>query len=386
MNKHFSAWLGTVMVAAACSGFIAGCGDSGSGSARAPEEAGTPDALPHAPGPDARKTLGAGGGAGDTARTPDGRAAPDAAVPRLPVGASCSTDADCGGLTCLKSTDTVPTFGGGPAGGYCTRECTPASTDAGALNSAQATCSAINPLADCVRLDASTLKAYCFLSCLPGQFPQAYKCGGRADLACYPLSSSLGFCTPTCSTDADCGSRKCDLGSGYCTDPKPAGAPMGTPCGPGSALEAKGGKCDGFCLDASPSPNGPPLMFCSGQCVLGEFGCGTRLNASGVAVPGPGVCAIPQSPASSTSDSAFCAQACDCDGDCLDPDTVCAKYADPPIPGLKYGACIPPTLFGVPFQGKACSDSGTDAGTRKPDAGSVRDAGGAGGATDARAD
>src|SRR6188768_321753 len=41
------------------------------------------------------------------------------------IGMACTADGDCGGgFTCLKPADTSPAlFGGGAAGGYCTKSC-----------------------------------------------------------------------------------------------------------------------------------------------------------------------------------------------------------------------------------------------------------------------
>src|SRR6185503_18684089 len=37
---------------------------------------------------------------------------------------ACAADTDCGmGLVCSKASDTEPVFGGGVAGGYCTKSC-----------------------------------------------------------------------------------------------------------------------------------------------------------------------------------------------------------------------------------------------------------------------
>lgn len=387
-------WLRIGIVAAACAGAVAACSEATEGQAAIPTEAGPSGGaangsggarnMPgpagsggaqHVSGPDSQAPdVAATGGAPHDGATNVGGTPGDGAATTDPVGEPCEKDSDCkSGLTCLKSSDTVPIIGGGPAAGYCTKECTPEGTDAGALQSAQALCSAVSPLASCIRLSSSTLKAYCFSSCFPGQVPASFKCGARTDLACAPLASGVGFCSPLCSSDAECGSRICDLRSGYCQDAPSGSAPMGTPCGPGSALDKAGGQCAGTCVSVPKPGSSTPLSYCSGLCTLGGVGCGSRLTSSNTIIPGAGVCALSPSSFSGAGDVGFCAQACDCDGDCLHPETVCAKFPGTALPGQRYGACLP-IFFGTPLQGRPCGDSGPGPGPT--DAGSPGDASG----------
>jgi hypothetical protein len=216
------------------------------------------------------------------------------------------------------------------------------------------------------------------MACLPGQ--GTFQCA-RTDQACAPLARGIdGFCEPVCGSDADCGGgRICDFSTGYCTDPKSSkGAPIGTVCGTGSALEKSGGHCDGFCLSIATSATAT-ISICSGACVLGELGCGTRVTSSGTGIPGEGVCAIPLSPFPGAFDLGYCAESCACDSECPGG-TICWKYLTKPISGLKDGACVPPMLFGNTLPGTSCGDAGTDGGSPKRDAGDAgpksRDAGG----------
>src|SRR5438034_256313 len=67
------------------------------------------------------------------------------------VGKGCAKDADCAaGLTCLKPSDNIAPGVGGPAGGYCSKERTPKSNDAGPLTGAQALCAALDQASICV--------------------------------------------------------------------------------------------------------------------------------------------------------------------------------------------------------------------------------------------
>jgi hypothetical protein len=231
-----------------------------------------------------------------------------------PLGTPCSSNNDCrGGLTCLKSTDNLAP-GSGPPNGVCTTECSiPANHDL---------CDSLN--GTCVRFSAAINKSYCMEQCTIGEAPTPEsKCHGREDMVCMSLEPEGAGCIPLCATDADCDSRKCDLGTGFCRDVVTPGAPIGSPCSADD--ECAGAICYPFVLsDASISPG-----VCSAACRLGNIeGCGFRTSPLDA---GPAVGACLLSPRSSkTGDLGICAQLCDTVNDCStqDPRWNCLLDAD----------------------------------------------------------
>src|SRR5260221_49604 len=88
---------------------------------------------------------------------------------------------------------------------------TPVGPEACAANATM--CSAFGGL--CVGFDAAGTKGYCLESCRLGSpTVGAMKCHGRQDVTCEPFGSATApsfGCMPLCLSDADCGTRKCDL-------------------------------------------------------------------------------------------------------------------------------------------------------------------------------
>jgi hypothetical protein len=226
-----------------------------------------------------------------------------------PLGTACSSNSDCtGGLTCLKSSDNIIP-GSGPPNGICTTECVTAANES-FCNSFGGTC---------VGLSAATSKAYCLESCTTGTvaIPES-KCHGRHDMVCATLDPAGFACIPLCATDADCGSRKCDLGTGLCTDFVTPGAPIGSPCTVDS--DCAGAICYSFVVtDAAASPG-----VCSALCRLGTVeGCGFRASALDAGPP-VGACLLGPSGAGN-GDPGVCSQLCDTVDDCTtqDPRWTC---------------------------------------------------------------
>ncbi len=203
------------------------------------------------------------------------------------VGTECTGDADCrGGLICLASNDAT-TSSGGPAHGYCTKEC-----DA-------------EPGAACDDLDARcwTLlmgpAKHCLLSCIPG-LPGV--CHGREDLACMLISGDTGLCVPVCASDDDCDPEFCHPGTGFCVSNPAVSDPIGTPC---TAVMSPYSTCKA-CLGLGGGPPEPGV--CSKVCVATRSdacGDGARCIALGTGVaPKPGTLG-------------WCYQSCATDGECL---------------------------------------------------------------------
>jgi len=231
-----------------------------------------------------------------------------------PLGTPCDSNLDCsGGLTCLKSSDNlIP--GSGPPNGICTTDCSTAT--------AESLCKSFDGI--CVSFSATSSKAYCLESCTTGRVPTPEsKCHGREDMVCAALEPAGFGCIPLCATDADCGSRKCDLGTGFCTDFVTPGAPIGSPCLIDS--DCAGAICYPFVFsDAGPSPG-----VCTAACRLGTTeGCGFRTSALDAGPP-VGACLLGPSSAA-PGDTGICAQLCDTVNDCTtqDPRWTCLPDAD----------------------------------------------------------
>ncbi|MBI5532426.1 MAG: hypothetical protein HY898_06910 [Deltaproteobacteria bacterium] len=244
---------------------------------------------------------GSGGGSGSDA-APDEEHGGD-----FRFGLPCDEDSECYPGVCLAATS-VSLFGGGPARGMCTIEC---STNPGA-------CEAASPSFACVETGPSTggtAAAFCFMSCVQGppyqQDFDAKKCHGRHDMACTYLGEGAGVatavCLPTCRNDSDCPSpRKCDPRSRVCVDFPHDGLPIGASCGVQTSVDA-GAECAGVCLSPSNQQDADAMgllnlgSFCSERCVLGDLeSCGYPET------PHRGVCLV-ATPVSGPGDEAFCA-------------------------------------------------------------------------------
>src|SRR5262249_6391646 len=148
------------------------------------------------------------------------------------------------------------------------------------------------------------------------------KCHKRHDMACAdPRGRGIGYCKPTCRGDFDCASanRVCDLSDGVCKDKLDAirTLPAGSKCDPNANTDRCAGACVGIISgDASTTDIG----FCSGFCKLGDQGCGFDPSSSD---PVDSFCLFGTSMQSDLDDLGFCAQLCDCNDDCRDPDFVC---------------------------------------------------------------
>jgi hypothetical protein len=209
------------------------------------------------------------------------------------LGAVCQSDADCGTLTCLKSSDDLAVFGGGPGNGYCSSTCATDDDCPGGV------CLGTGPDARCVE------------SCILGDPMLMYldsdldrnKCHGREDVRCQTVDSN-DICVPTCRSDADCDGRKCDPRLAACVDTPNTGLPRGDFCDPNHTPP----DCAGVCVTF----NGGGAM-CSNWCTLG----GPDLDAECGGLTS-GLCVF--SPTGhELGDAAFCTEACSLQSDCQNP-------------------------------------------------------------------
>jgi hypothetical protein len=294
-------------------------------------------------------------------REGDGKGGTSGEGPTAAVGARCAQDGDCtGGLTCIRSTSNE-FLGGGPAGGYCSLNC-----------ASDVECTAIDEESECV-VSAEGAAGLCLRTCL-SQDPRSLaenKCLGRVDLACNseaylglaPFSGSrqAGWCYPQCASDADCGSRRCDLARGLCVDTLTEGLPIGSRCT--QHADCAGRLCIGLADGEA---------FCSAPCVFGlPIGCGYGVSAQtrGAA------CFLPQQQGFLSSegrgDVGFCTQLCSENADCTQAERgwVCDETDDAVERFNRPGYCdLPdPTDGGV--------DGGDDASTPSQPPPSVSDAG-----------
>jgi hypothetical protein len=235
---------------------------------------------------------------------PQNEAGADAAA--SPLGTSCASTAECGGgLTCLKPSDNIVP-GAGPPNGLCTADCTTAAN--------QNLCKSLGGI--CVALTAMS-KAFCMEPCTEGKVgtPES-KCHGRHDSVCSPLDTPGSFaCVPICETDADCGTRKCDLGTGLCADVLTPGSPIGSSC-------LRDSDCAGlFCYPFESGPDASSSAgVCTAICRLGNVeACGFRTSPLDAGPP-VGACLLASSSAD-VGDIGICAQLCDTVNDCGSTDS-----------------------------------------------------------------
>jgi hypothetical protein len=261
------------------------------------------------------------------------------------IGAACNNDGQCtAGLRCLLSTGndfgtTNTPQAGGPAGGYCTMDCSDA-----------AECQAVDSASDCQPVSEGG--SICLRTCLSKDpRPGENKCLNRSTLACnstvvlglenFALTRQDGWCLPLCGSDADCGGRTCNLTTGLCSDTPSEGLPIGALCNPTESPAVCAG---GFCLPVSDTEG-----VCAAACRLSSLtpgavsGCGYGTAAD----PREAACLLPYA-GISTQDSeglgdiGICLELCDVPEDCGQPGWRCIVEA-----GLnellgRPGYCLPP--------------------------------------------
>jgi hypothetical protein len=305
-------------------------------------------------------TAGAGGsGTGGSANAGGGAAGAGAGVvdsvfdPLIrPIGAPCSTDADCptapdgdAPLFCITPTSTEEFDTGSPQGGYCSARC-----------SASEECQALDELSVCGFLDESGANGFCIgvcitgdsnLKCLPGT--ETSETTARAQ-ACFPIpgQQEVGACLPVCQSDAACGEGLfCDLGAtglGVCTATAPVGGDIGAPC----TEETQAADCrSGLCVTLRDAAGNDAGSFCTANCTFGLIeGCGFDQPSS---VPRDAACLQSQLDVNGPGDIGFCFELCDADADCEQEGWVCgAMPAALQTAFGRVGECGPPEPGAAP--------------------------------------
>jgi hypothetical protein len=307
---------------------------------------GRPDAAGQPGGGGDTSSSGAAGGS-DAGSGAGGEAGSGGAPDDLPVGsaklgARCDSTAQCSDprapdLFCLAPDDA--SLGAAPPSGLCTADC-----------ETHEDCEAIAPGALCEDVLWNGSR-YCIEGCVPGDPAEGTsKCHDRHELACTPLyladtqdpctlPSECFFgetcmagtcqvifagCLPACQGDNDCACQGdeceqelyCDktYQVGNCVPEVQTGKKLGEPC---TVTNQEPDECLGFCLQDSP---GGSTGHCSEGCSYGypcafdeasqryEGSCAYRIGL--VTDPGRG-------------DFGYCASACACTEQCIDPALVC---------------------------------------------------------------
>jgi hypothetical protein len=277
---------GTIAGAAGQGGKGGQGGTGGPGKAGAGELAGAGSSGKAQGGAAGAGVAGTGGSSGGGQELP--------AVANL--GARCGSDSDCGdGGKCLQATGS-DLFDGGPAGGFCTIDCSQYLKDSKGKAPPdlpkQYPCDpTVNPNEPGVQISAICLdfaasagdppQGYCTPLCAFGQPAgetalNPAKCGGRDDVVCYPLARADGtleqaFCRPYCQTSQGSGQcpdgSVCDQSSGVCVKSKPPDLKAN---GRGCTITTDPGapqECAGLCVRLHDPAKSPPAKAASGICV-----------------------------------------------------------------------------------------------------------------------
>jgi hypothetical protein len=274
------------------------------------------------------------------------------------LGFACSVNANCGaGLKCLTSTASINAFGGGgPANGYCSKDC---STDSEC------------PSGSVCYIGPGQSVGVCLLSCDVGpqlssidELLDPNKCNGREDVRCGPLYGATFGCLPTCGRNDQCtAGRVCDPRTALCVNAPSTGLPMGDQCDPMASTP----ECAGVCVSF-----GGGTTSCSSPCVLG----GDFSDPTAVADCGgldKGLCAFAVS-GNGAGDYAYCAEACKTQDSCQNPSFWCADVGLPDS-GYCFGAsacpngqfdCTNPNTCTQTKYGPFCLDAKYPLGTAVP--------------------
>jgi len=265
------------------------------------------------------------------------------------VGRACGEDTECGtGLRCFRS-GANEFFGGGPARGYCSIEC-----------SQNPDCTGVDPQSQCD-------SGMCLRTCRSQNptSPRENKCLSRVDVVCQSEAylgiaefsgvRQRGLCLPQCGSDEDCEGRFCDLARGLCVSAQPSGAPVGASC------EVDADCLGRRCINATSSGS---EKLCTAPCVFGPpVGCGDGVSAD----PRNYVCLQPLISGFVSSeglgDVGFCVEMCDVDGDCSQVQNGFACQPDARVARLgRAGICVVPAPDAGADGGDAGPDTGVDSG------------------------
>jgi hypothetical protein len=234
------------------------------------------------------------------------------------LGLACAADGDCGpNLKCLTADANVPALGGGPAAGYCSKDCK-TDTDCPGL--------------DQVCLSAGTGKpGVCLLPCTLGPALanlndplDPAKCQGREDVRCTTLNTAATVfaCVPSCGRDDQCpAGLACDQRTAVCVAKPNTGLPLGAKCDQGASPPQCAGTCVSF---------GAGVTMCSSPCVLGgEIDLNDTSLVTDCGGLDKGICIYSTSEDSGAGDLGICAGACKAHDDCQNPSFWCRNVGLP---------------------------------------------------------
>ena len=243
------------------------------------------------------------------------------------LGLQCGSDGDCGAnLKCLTADGNNVILGGGPADGYCSRDCA-LDTDC--------------PGADAFCLGAAAGKpGICLLTCTLG--PELMflndpldpaKCHGREDVRCATLNTQekVTACVPSCGRDDQCpAGRFCDQRSAMCVAKPSTGLPLGSKCN----QQTMPPECAGVCVSF-----GGGVTMCSSPCVLGgEIDPNDLAAITDCGGLDKGICVYSAAAESGVGDLGICGAACVEQDDCQNPAFWCRDVGS--AIGLTKGYCL----------------------------------------------
>ncbi len=240
------------------------------------------------------------------------------------LGIECTADGDCGvGLICLTAAGNTPVLGGGPAQGYCSKNC---ASDADCPGNASL-----------CALPAAGQMGVCLLTCDLGpdlmfldDMLDPTKCHGRYDVRCANVTNTATACVPTCGKDDECpAGRVCDPRVAVCVDKAHTGLPSGSKCDP----KAMTPECAGLCVNFSGG-----TTSCSSPCALGgEITDPTTVNDCGGLEKG--LCVYSPT-GNGAGDFGFCAPGCSLQSDCQNTDFWCFGVGGLTGMGVDNGYCF----------------------------------------------
>ena len=209
-----------------------------------------------------------------------------------PLAGVCDRDSDCAtGLRCFTMLGQVTDGTISIGRGYCSIACSEDTACAGRFGAGSV----------CDIPFYMGVSGYCTAPCSPGA-AEADKCGGRRDVECFGSPGQPGSCNPLCESDADCGSARCELGSGQCRlGPAREVSPVGSGCSDDLPF------CAGFCVGEATE-----TRLCSGPCRLGS------------SCSGPANACVPADPSLRRGDFGLCERLCSTSADCTPGLTRCA--------------------------------------------------------------
>jgi hypothetical protein len=239
------------------------------------------------------------------------------------IGIQCGGDGDCGAnLKCLTAEGDNVFLGGGPANGYCSKDCA-SDVDCPGTDSFCATPGAGKP-------------GICLRTCTLG--PELMflndpldpeKCHGRDDLRCAALNTpgKDTVCLPSCGNVDQCpAGRVCDPRSSVCVTKANTGLPLGAKCDPQATTPECAGICVGF---------GDGITACSSPCALGgEIDPTDPASSPDCGGLNNGLC-VYSAAMSGAGDLGFCGGACTEQDDCQNPAFWCKD-----VGGLPKGYCL----------------------------------------------